>query len=64
MKPPAEDAVLVADAHLEAGRKRRAFETLSRGARRGAADAALNLGYCYDAGIGSRGDRERAARLV
>ena len=62
MKPPTEDAVLVADAHLEAGRKRLAFETLSRGARQGAAGAALNLGYCYDEGIGTRKDAKEAYR--
>ena len=62
MKPLAEDAVLVADGHLEAGRKRLAFETLLRAARKGDAGAALNLGWCYDAGVGTKKDENEAYR--
>jgi TPR repeat protein len=62
MKPPVEDAILVADAHLNAGRKGLAFETLLRAARKGDAGAALNLGWCYDAGVGTKKSEKEAYR--
>jgi TPR repeat protein len=62
VKPRAEDAVLISEGHLDAGRKRLAFETLWRAAREGDSSAALNLGYFYDKGIGTRKDAKQAYR--
>ncbi|WP_353572693.1 tetratricopeptide repeat protein [Candidatus Albibeggiatoa sp. nov. BB20] len=42
------------------GNNREAFELFRRAAAKGEQNAFLNLGYCYDEGIGTKQDKEKA----
>jgi TPR repeat protein len=57
-----DDWLTVAQRQLAAGRRQQAFETTLDAARRGDAGAALNVGYFYDRGIGTRADAALAYR--
>ncbi len=49
-----------ADAQLDAGHHREAFRLFHQAARAGHRASWLNVGYCFDVGLGVRRSRERA----
>ena len=49
-----------ADAHVDAGRHCEAFRLFHEAARAGHRASWLNVGYCFDVGLGVRRSRERA----